>query len=160
VGFIDRPMTIDEIEKEMFEEVGMNIVALLLLVSANMLATTKESKEANDLELIAVERQIVERTNRERERYGLPELEVDRSLMKSARTHAAWMARRTVLQHTSAAVGENIAQGQSSATEAVRDWMNSPGHRANILSSRYSRIGVAAYRGPDGQAYWCQQFLW
>lgn len=138
----------------------MNIVALLLVVSANLVSTTDNSKKREDLELIAVERQIIERTNHERERYGLPRLAIDQRLMKNARRHAAWMARSTVLQHTSAAVAENIAQGQSSAQEAVRDWMNSPGHRANILSSSYSRIGVAAYRGPDGQAYWCQQFLW
>ena len=138
----------------------MNTVVLLLLVSTGMLATPNGKKEAEDPELIAVERQIIERTNRERERHGLPKLAVDGRLMKSARRHTAWMARSMVLQHTSAAVGENIAQGQGSATEAVQDWMNSPGHRANILSSSYSRIGVAAYRGPDGQAYWCQQFLW
>ncbi len=139
----------------------MNVVTFLLLLSTGLLATPKESNKAErDLDLIAVERQIIERTNRERERHGLPKLAVDGRLMKSARTHTAWMARSTVLQHTTAAVGENIAQGQSTATEAVQDWMNSPGHRANILSSSYSRIGVAAYRGPDGRAYWCQQFLW
>ena len=37
--------------------------------------------------------------------------------------------------------------------------MNSPGHRANILNPGYRRIGVAAYRTPEGTVYWCQQFL-
>lgn len=110
--------------------------------------------------LLAIERQIVSQTNSHRARHGLRPLQVDLRLMQSARRHAAWMASRRLMQHGRAAVAENIAAGQSTPTEAVRDWMNSSGHRANILNSRYSRIGVAAYRGPDGQVYWCQQFLW
>lgn len=110
--------------------------------------------------LMAIERQIVQQTNSHRARHGLRPLQVDLRLMQSARRHAAWMASRRLMQHGRAAVAENIAAGQSSPGEAVRDWMNSSGHRANILNSRYSRIGVAAYRGPDGQVYWCQQFLW
>jgi uncharacterized protein YkwD len=42
----------------------------------------------------------------------------------------------------------------------VQDWMSSSGHRANILNSGHSRIGVGAYRGANGQIYWCQQFQW
>lgn len=110
--------------------------------------------------LMAIERQIVQQTNSHRARHGLRPLQIDLRLMQSARRHAAWMASRRLMQHGRAAVAENIAAGQSSPGEAVRDWMNSSGHRANILNSRYSRIGVAAYRGPDGQVYWCQQFLW
>ncbi len=110
--------------------------------------------------LMAIERQIVQQTNSHRARHGLRPLQVDLRLMQSARRHAAWMASRRLMQHGRAAVAENIAAGQSTPGEAVRDWMNSSGHRANILNSRYSRIGVAAYRGPDGQVYWCQQFLW
>ena len=114
---------------------------------------------AADLELLEVERQIIAHTNAQRSRHGLPSLVTDPSLMKSARSHAAWMARRTSLQHTSAPVGENIAFGQHTPTETVQDWMNSSGHRANILSGGYSRIGAAAYRGSNGRVYWCQQFL-
>jgi uncharacterized protein YkwD len=54
-------------------------------------------------------------------------------------------------------VTENIAMGQSSASEAVADWMRSDGHRANILGS-HSQIGVAMARAADGTVYWCQQF--
>jgi uncharacterized protein YkwD len=79
--------------------------------------------------------------------------------MNSARRHAIWMARFGTLQHTSAAVAENIATGQGSSREAVSDWMSSTGHRANILSFGHRRIGVAAYRGRNGRIYWCQQFL-
>ncbi len=105
-----------------------------------------------------VEKEILQYTNAERSRYGLPPLKADEMLLKSARGHAIWMTSRRTLQHTRQAVAENIAQGQSSAREVVRDWMRSPGHRANILSRRHGRIGVAAYVAGNGQIYWCQQF--
>ena len=53
--------------------------------------------------------------------------------------------------------GENIASGQKSASEVVNAWMNSPGHRANILNSNYSRIGSASVN-IDGTLYWVQLF--
>lgn len=107
----------------------------------------------------AVELRIVERTNAERAQRGLSPLILDESLMKSARKHCGWMARSHTLRHTSAAVAENIAMGQSNASEAMRSWMNSSGHRANILNRRWRRIGVAAYVASDGTIFWCQQFL-
>ena len=56
--------------------------------------------------------------------------------------------------------GENLILGNfSSEKEVVQDWMNSPGHRANILNGSYKRTGVAAYRTEDGTIYWCQEFL-
>ncbi len=63
------------------------------------------------------------------------------------------------MRHGNAQVAENIAAGQSNSREVLQDWMNSSGHRANILSSSYRRMGTAASRGRDGQIYWCQQFL-
>jgi len=107
----------------------------------------------------AVEAAVIERTNAERVRYGLRPLAVDRLLMRQARQHAAWMTRARVLQHTGAMVAENIAMGQRSSTEAVQCWMNSSGHRANILDPGHTRIGVAAYSTADGTVFWCQQFL-
>ncbi len=50
--------------------------------------------------------------------------------------------------------GENIAKGQRSAEEVVKDWMNSPGHRANILNPKYTLIGVGYYNG-----FWVQEFI-
>ncbi|MCA9212766.1 MAG: hypothetical protein KDB27_06870 [Planctomycetales bacterium] len=111
------------------------------------------------LEVLTIEHNIIAKTNAERKRNGLAALTCDTSLLKSARRHCNWMARSRSMQHTSAVVAENIAMGQSSSTEVVRDWMNSPGHRANILNRAHTRIGVAAYRARNGQVYWCQQFL-
>jgi uncharacterized protein YkwD len=120
--------------------------------------TTSKAKPA--FTLISVEQKIVEKTNAERARHGLPPLTVDSSLMHSARSHTTWMTRSQQLQHTNAAVAENIAMGQTTSGEALQSWMSSPGHRANILNPRYRRIGVAAYRAANGATFWCQQFLW
>jgi uncharacterized protein YkwD len=78
--------------------------------------------------------------------------------MFSARRHARWMSRSGNLQHTTAPVGENIAMGQRSTAEVTQDWMNSPGHRANMLNAGYSRVGAAAHRTQGGRTYWVLQF--
>ena len=80
--------------------------------------------EVPKLEVLTIERNIIAKTNAERKRNGLAALALDTSLMKSARSHCNWMARSRSMQHTSAVVAENIAMGQSSSTEVVRDWMN------------------------------------
>jgi uncharacterized protein YkwD len=133
-------------------------VSLLTMMTAAVPADTATSPQ--EIELLPIEANVIANTNSRRARLGLKPLQVDGRLMHAARRHASWMASRRSLRHTSSAVAENIAMGQSSSHEAVNDWMESPGHRANILSSSHGRIGVGAYRGSDGQIYWCQQFLW
>lgn len=54
--------------------------------------------------------------------------------------------------------GENIAWGQKSAQEVVTAWMNSAGHRANILSPNFTQIGVGHYQSASGTQYWTQLF--
>ncbi|HEX3726700.1 MAG TPA: CAP domain-containing protein [Pirellulales bacterium] len=110
-------------------------------------------------DLHPIEARIIERTNSQRTHHGLPPLVVDVRLQQSARRHAAWMTNSRSMTHTNQAVGENIAMGQHSSTEVLNAWMNSSGHRANILNPGYKRIGVAAYKTPDGTIFWCQQFL-
>jgi uncharacterized protein YkwD len=106
-----------------------------------------------------VEELLVEKTNQLRIRHGLRALRLDHGLLRSARRHAAWMSRSYRLQHTTAAVAENIAMGQQTTSEAIQSWMNSPGHRSNMLSANYRRVGAAAYTAANGQTYWCIQFL-
>jgi uncharacterized protein YkwD len=108
--------------------------------------------------LYPIEQQVIDQTNAERARYGLPPLVADPQLIESARAHGTWMARARRMQHTSRPVAENIAMGQNSAFEAVRSWMSSSGHRANILNRGHSRIGVSAYTSANGTIYWTQQF--
>ncbi len=117
-----------------------------------------EQTEAEKLGLIAIEANIVAYTNAERVKRGLPPLKVDQGLMQSARKHGIWMARRHRMVHSRQNLGENIAYGQPTSAAVVRAWMNSSGHRANILNRSYKTIGVAAYRTASGRIYWCQQF--
>jgi uncharacterized protein YkwD len=105
-----------------------------------------------------VELEIATKTNAERARHGLPALELDPTLVQTSRNHAWWMTRNNNLQHGNYPVAENIAMGQSSSQQVVHDWMNSSGHRANILDRRHRRLGVAAYTTRSGTIYWCQQF--
>ena len=128
-----------------------------LLTAAAVEETPSQPRAAEKLELIAIEKLIVEQTNAQRARYGLAPLQVDVTLMKSSRRHGIWMARNRSLQH-SRGVAENIAMGYTSTPDVMRGWMNSPGHRSNILNRGYRSIGVAAYQSAGGTIYWCQQF--
>jgi uncharacterized protein YkwD len=121
-------------------------------------ATQPDAEDTEQLDLLAIEANIVKYTNAQRVKYGLAALQIDRDLMESAREHASWMALNRKLVHTRRPVAENIAMGQPHSRSAVADWMNSSGHRANILNRSYRLIGVAAYRTPEGTIYWCQQF--
>ncbi len=116
-----------------------------------------EKKDADD-DLLPIEANVVSYTNAERARYGLPPLQVDKNLMRTARDHCSWMTRTRTFMHTRMSVAENIAMGQPDSENVVRTWMNSSGHRANILNPFNLHIGVAAYRTEDGTIYWCQQF--
>jgi len=134
---------------------------LTSLVLAVSLCASNPKTEATPASppMFNVEKRLIENTNRQRQRHGLRPLRLDFGLLHSARRHAWWMTRNRNLQHTTAPVAENIALGQSSSDEAVQSWMNSPGHRANMLNASYTRVGAAAYIAENGSAYWCIQFL-
>ena len=125
---------------------------------ARLVAKLVSFSGAKEHDLLPIEENIVKYTNAERAKRGLPALAIDRDLMKSARNHASWMASHRSLVHTSRPVAENIAMGYPHSRSTVRGWMNSSGHRANILNRGYRLIGAAAYRTPSGTIYWCQQF--
>lgn len=101
---------------------------------------------------------VYEMVNAERVKRGLKPLSFCGNLLTSARTHCLWMASTHRMQHTSKPVGENIAMGQNTCTSVMNTWMNSSGHRANILGG-WNRVGVAAYTATSGRIYWCLQFL-
>jgi uncharacterized protein YkwD len=119
---------------------------------------------------------VLDLVNQRRAEARLPRLRVDPRLVEAARQHAQDMARGGPFGHvgsdgTSPAdrvrqagyvfftVGENVAAGMSSPDEAVKDWMGSPEHRANILGG-YMQTGIAyvhARFSPYG-SYWVQVF--
>ncbi|MEY9484606.1 uncharacterized protein YkwD/stress response protein SCP2 [Streptomyces calvus] len=117
--------------------------------------------------------EVVDLTNRERARAGLPLLSRDPLLTTAAQAHSADMVARDFYSHTAPdgsrpwdraaaagstrrTIGENIACGQRSAAEVVRGWMNSPGHRANILKADFTHIGVGFAGGGRAGTYWTQ----
>lgn len=117
--------------------------------------------------------EVVSLTNQERAAQGLPPLRLDDALTRAAQGHAANMARQGQMSHeldghnvsdrVSAAgfrwryVAENIAEGQRTPEEVMQSWMESTGHRRNILSKRADFIGVGVARS-GRQLYWCQVF--
>jgi len=116
--------------------------------------------------------EVVRLTNSVRSQNGYAALVEDGALSDAAALRAREIARSFSHTRPSGAsfssalsesgvsylrAGENIASGQKSASEVVNAWMNSPGHRANILNSSYSRIGSASVN-IDGTLYWVQLF--
>ena len=119
------------------------------------------------------EKEVVRLVNIERRKNGLNELEYDWQLSRVARYKSTDMSENNYFSHTSPtygtpfqmmksfgisykSAGENIAKGQSLPKEVVEGWMNSSGHRANILNKSYTHIGVGyAEKG----RYWTQMFI-
>lgn len=133
-------------------------IVLTAIAALNLARQMPPTMQPEAVDLHPIESRLIACTNAERTRRGLPPLEVDESLVRSARRHAAWMTNHRSLRHTTKAVAENIAMGQRTTPDAIRAWMNSSGHRANILNRAYRKIGVAAYVTRQGTIYWCQQF--
>ncbi|HJV31178.1 MAG TPA: CAP domain-containing protein [Bacillales bacterium] len=117
--------------------------------------------------------QVIDLTNAERKKNGLPPLKADASLSKVAQTKSNDMESKHYFSHTSPTygspfdmmrdfgvtyrtAGENIAMGQPTAQQVVNAWMNSEGHRKNILSPNYTNIGVGFTQTGN---YWSQMFI-
>lgn len=121
----------------------------------------------NTLEVEEYAKEIVRRVNEERESIGLKPLVMDDSLCKSADIRAKEVAVKfaherpdntgffTVIQEGGYA-GENIGMGYTTPDEAMKGWMTSPGHMANILDPKFTKIGVA-YN--DDLGTWVEEFL-
>ena len=110
--------------------------------------------------------EVLRLVNEERTKNGLGSLVMNESLMESAMVRAAETSVLFAHTRPDSSIcfdlndlmrGENIASGQTSAAGAVDSWMNSSGHRANILSTRYTTIGVGCVV-VDGIYYWVQCF--
>jgi uncharacterized YkwD family protein/spore coat assembly protein SafA len=120
-----------------------------------------------------VEREVIRLCNIERQKAGLAPLTENWELSRVARDKSMDMAQKNYFSHTSPtygspfdmmkaygisyrSAGENIAKGQTTAQQVVNSWMNSSGHRANILSSSFTQIGVGYYASGH---YWTQMFI-
>jgi uncharacterized YkwD family protein len=121
----------------------------------------------------ATEQKVIDLTNAERRKAGLKDLVGDTKLSSVARTKSNDMQKNGYFSHTSptygspfdmmrdfgvtySTAGENIAQGQRTPEEVVQAWMNSEGHRKNILNGAFTHIGV----GHDTTGnHWTQMFI-
>lgn len=119
------------------------------------------------------EKEVVRLVNEERVKNGLKELTYDWELSRVARYKSQDMKDNRYFSHTSPVygspfqmmknfgikyrtAGENIAKGQTSPQAVVNAWLNSAGHRANILNSSFTHIGVGYVAGGN---YWTQMFI-
>lgn len=116
------------------------------------------------------EQQVLDLVNQERSKTGLSSLSMSEELSNMAMVKAQDMYNNNYFDHNSPthgspfdmmkefgitynSAGENIAKGQTTPTQVMNDWMNSPGHKANILNNSYTHIGIAFYNNT-----WVQEF--
>jgi len=110
-----------------------------------------------ELQLTECEQNMLANVNAERTRRGLNVLVIDESLQIATRNHAIRMATTHRMWHPENCGCENVANSQPNCHEAHRTWMNSSGHRANILRGGVTKIGVAGYVSVNGRHYWCMR---
>ncbi len=126
--------------------------------------------------LQSVEEEVVRLVNIERAKQGLPALTINWEVARCARLKSQDMIDKKYFAHQSPTYGtpfqmmtsfgikytaaaENIAYGQRTPAEVMTGWMNSPGHRSNILSKNVTQIGVGAAKASNGTLYWTQMFI-
>ncbi|MDY0942903.1 CAP domain-containing protein [Priestia megaterium] len=129
----------------------------------------EQTKDASQFE-----QKVVDLVNQEREKQGLKPLTLNKKLSDVARTKSKDMMEKGYFDHNSptygspfdmmkqfgieyTTAGENIAKGQQSPEEVMNAWMNSDGHRKNILNPDFTEIGVGYVKGDT--TYWTQQFI-
>jgi uncharacterized protein YkwD len=102
--------------------------------------------------------------NKERMIKNFTQLIINDELQEKAQNWAEYMAKTDKLKHSKIGspnfgfMGENIAWGQKNVDEVIKAWMNSSGHRRNILDQNYTNIGLGYARMENGMPYWCVQF--
>ncbi|WP_207670771.1 SafA/ExsA family spore coat assembly protein [Clostridium sp. AWRP] len=129
-----------------------------------------------NIDVKTMENQVISLVNKARVNSGLQPFKANWELSRVARYKSQDMASKGYFNHTSptygspftmmqnfgikfTAAGENIAMGQRTAQGVMNSWMNSPGHRANILNTSFNQIGVGLAKNSNGTCYWTQQFI-
>lgn len=135
-------------------------------------ADDEQQEESAELSYV---RQIAKLVNEERAKAGLHPLSFDTEIASAAQIRANEI--KTSFSHTRpdgrkfssvltdngirfTGAGENIAWGQKTPEQVMEAWMNSDGHRANILNAKFTKIGVGQYRNAAGRNYWVQLFTY
>ncbi|WP_297132054.1 CAP domain-containing protein [Terrisporobacter sp.] len=122
------------------------------------------------------QKEVLRLVNVERSKRGLNELNLNTELSRIATLKSQDMINKNYFSHTSPTygspfdmmkkfnisyktAGENIAMGQKTPAQVVEAWMNSEGHRANILNKNYTDLGVGVAKDSKGTIYWTQMFI-
>lgn len=137
----------------------------------------KEDNLQSDQEGTSVQaEQVLKLVNEERKKQGLKSLTLSASLNKVASLKSKDMRDNNYFSHQSPTygspfemmqqfgityktAGENIGGGQQTAQDVMDAWMNSSGHRANILGKNYTELGVGYVTGGSYRTYWTQEFI-
>jgi uncharacterized protein YkwD len=139
-------------------------------------AEAPKKKPAVAVDQVAYETEVVKLTNAERTARGCKALRINDRLIVSARAHSTDMVKNGFFDHTGSdgsnfvtrevragypkrdAAAENIAYGYKTPQQVVTAWMNSAGHRKNILNCASTAVGVGLVRTTSGTPYWTQNF--
>ena len=140
------------------------LAAVLLALCASLMPASAAQAQSQDQ--YQLQARVV--TNNKRADHGLAELKKGDCVQKYARRQARKMANQDRMFHQDlgvvqkqcglTGVAENVAAGYSTGRSAVKAWMNSSGHRANLLGSTYRVLGMAVRRSADGTPYAAQVF--
>ncbi|CAN7245549.1 CAP domain-containing protein [Peribacillus frigoritolerans] len=164
-------VSIDEVLKSNSAINDANQIRIGQIINLPASNTTVNSEESQ-----SVEQQVLSLVNEERAKSGLPSLKMDTAISKVAILKSEDMRDSNYFNHTSPSygspfemmksfgisyryAGENIAAGQPSADAVMKSWMNSPGHKENILNKNYTHIGIGHVTGGKYAHYWTQQFI-
>lgn len=135
--------------------------------------TVSDDTVSSDTSALAAE--ILSLVNAYRAQNGIAAVQYDATVQKAARLRAEELRQSfshtrpngsrcfTALDEVGAdyhGAGENIAMGQTTAREVMTDWMNSEGHRANILNENFTTLGVGICTDANGKTYWAQMFVY
>ena len=134
-----------------------------------------EAPETEEPAELSFAEQVVQLVNAERAKAGLAAVTLDKTmesaaLVRAKETEVSFSHTRPNGSSFSTALteagvsfkgsGENIAYGQKTPEDVMNGWMNSSGHRANILNSKFTKIGVGYYQNAKGTNYWTQLFAY
>ncbi len=136
---------------------------------------TPDNDTSEDTNALSYAEQVVKLVNEERAKAGLPALTMNADITTAANVRAKEIRQQfshtrpdgssfsTALKEQGVSFrgsGENIAWGQKTPEQVMNGWMNSDGHRANILNKNFKNIGVGYYQDENGVNHWVQLFTY
>ena len=149
--------------------IAIAVITMTILYSHTAFATSYDYFWVTGKEMYSMAYEVVELVNEARQEQGLKPLKLDENLLSEAMIRAFELAVDyshtrpngkecfSVMSYKGTSWAENIAYGQTSSDEVMESWMNSQGHRENILRTTVTNIGVGCFIH-NGNIYWVQLF--